>query len=128
MHVQGRRRTGGRWRGETGGLHRCRPRGRKGLKALILVRGRPHAGAEASGKAIGWNTPPREDRSTRNGAEARTCHAMPRHSVVERSRISFSMKIFFVDCSSRGREFCKLMEKRKRWGASPAVHFMGQEH
>ena len=28
---------------------------------LILVRGRPRAGAEISGKAIGWNRPPRED-------------------------------------------------------------------
>ena len=30
----------------------------------------------------------------RNGAEARTSRAMPRHSVVERSHIAFSMKIF----------------------------------
>ena len=26
---------------------------------LILVRGRPRAGAETSGKAIGWNRPPK---------------------------------------------------------------------
>ena len=31
---------------------------------LILVRGRHRAGAKASGKAIDWNRPPREDRST----------------------------------------------------------------
>ena len=32
----------------------------------------------------------------------------------------------FGDCSGRDREICKVMEKRKRWGASPAVRFMGQ--
>ena len=33
-------------------------------------------------------------RHARNGAGARTCPAMPRQSVVERSRIAFSMKVF----------------------------------
>ena len=65
---------------------------------LILVRGRPRAGAQTSSKAIGWNSRPgrtcRPSRRARNGAEARTCRAMPRHSVVERSRIAFSVKIF----------------------------------
>ena len=36
----------------------------------------------------------RPSRRARNSAEARTCRAMPRHSVVERSCIAFSMKIF----------------------------------
>ena len=61
------------------------------LQVLIIVRGRPRGGAGASGKAIDWNTPPRNDvtmagrpsRHARNGAEARTCRAMPRHSIVE---------------------------------------------
>ena len=41
-----------------------RSAGRNWLQVLILVRGQPRAGAETSGKAIGWNWPPREDRST----------------------------------------------------------------
>ena len=67
----------------------------------------------------------RPSRRARNGAEASTCRAMPRHSVVESSRIVFSIKIFFGDCFGRGRELTKLMEKRKRWRARPAVCFMG---
>ena len=50
--------------GGGGGLQRYGPRGRNRLQVLILVRGRPRAGAEPSCKAIGWNRPPREDRST----------------------------------------------------------------
>ena len=36
----------------------------------------------------------RPSRRARNGAEARTCRALPRHSVVERPHIACSMKIF----------------------------------
>ena len=68
----------------------------------------------------------RPSRRTRNGAEARAWRAMPRHSVVERSRIPFSMRIILGDCSSRGRKHCKFMEKCTGWGASPAIRFMGQ--
>ena len=34
-------------------------------------------------------------RRVRSGAEAKTCRAMPRHSVVERSRIAFCIKLFW---------------------------------
>ena len=36
-----------------------------------------------------------EPLRARNSAEARTCRAMPRHSAVERSRIAFSIKMFW---------------------------------
>ena len=36
----------------------------------------------------------RPSKSARNGSEARTCREMPRHSVVDWSRITFSIKIF----------------------------------
>ena len=62
-HVHGPR-TGGPRTGVEGGKQRYRPRGRNGLQVLILVRERPRTGAEPSGKAIGWNRSPREDRST----------------------------------------------------------------
>ena len=48
-----------RGRGEGGQQYGAR--GRNGLKVLMLVRGRPRARADDSGKAIGWNRPPRED-------------------------------------------------------------------
>ena len=35
------------------------------------------------------------------------------------------MKICFGDCSSRGRKFCELMGKRKRWGGQPGRTFHG---
>ena len=47
-----------------GGLQHYEPRGRSGRQVLILARGRRRAGAQTSGKAIFWNRPPREDRST----------------------------------------------------------------
>ena len=58
--------SGGQVGGEGGGggLQHYGPRGRNGLHVVVLVRGRPRAGAEASGEAIGWNGPPREDWST----------------------------------------------------------------
>ena len=62
-HVHGPR-TGGLRTGGEGGKRRYIPRGRNGLQVLILVRERPRTGAEPSGKAIGWNRSPREDRST----------------------------------------------------------------
>ena len=55
------RRTGGRGRGGGGGLQHYGPIGQIGLHVPNLVRGRPRAGAETSGKAIGWDRPPRED-------------------------------------------------------------------
>lgn len=55
---------GGGWGGGQGGQQRYGPTGRNGLRVLMLVRGRPCAGAEASGEAIGWNRPPRGDQST----------------------------------------------------------------
>ena len=56
-----------RWRtgrGGGGGLQRYGPTGLNGLQVLIVVRGRLRAGAGTLGKAIGWNTPPRGERST----------------------------------------------------------------
>ena len=50
----------------------------------------PPTSAETSGRTG------RPSRRARNGTEARTCRAMPRHSVVERSRIAFAMKIFLA--------------------------------
>ena len=32
-------------------------------QVMILLRGRPRAGAETSGKTISWNRLPREDRA-----------------------------------------------------------------
>ena len=52
------------------------------------------AGVVTRRKLISPGRTGRPYRRARNGAEARTCRAMPRHSVVERSRIAFSMKIF----------------------------------
>ena len=46
------------------GFQRFGARGRNRLQVLILVRRRPRAGAGPSGKAVGGNMPPREDRST----------------------------------------------------------------
>ena len=60
----GGRRVGGALGGGGGGLQHYGPRGRSGLQVPILVRRRPRARAETSGKAIGWNRPPREDWST----------------------------------------------------------------
>ena len=37
----------------------------------------------------------RPSSRARNGIEARTCRAMPRHSVVESSRIAFCTKLVF---------------------------------
>ena len=53
------------------------------------LQARPSVGTRHPGRTG------RPSRRARNSAEARTCHAMPRHSVVERSRIAFSIKIFF---------------------------------
>ena len=52
------------------------------------LQARPSVGIGCPGRSG------RPSRRARNGADARTCRAMPRHSVVERSRIAFSMKIF----------------------------------
>ena len=47
--------------------------------------------------------PRRPSRCARNGAEAGNCRAMPRHSVVERSRIALSIKSFWRLLRSRPR-------------------------
>ena len=48
---------------------------------LILLRGRPRAGGKASGKAIGWNRPPREDRSTVSAVLCSTPCTSPHQSL-----------------------------------------------
>ena len=81
-----------------GGPQHYGSRGRSGLQVLILARGRPAPGPRLQARpSVGTGRlgrTGRPSRRARNGAEARTCRAMPRHSVVERSRIAFSMKIF----------------------------------
>ena len=62
MSREHRLETGGWGRGE--GARVPRPRGWTSLQVLIISRGRPRSGAEASCRAIGWNRPPREDGST----------------------------------------------------------------
>ena len=53
-------RVGDRW---LGGAESYRPRGWTRLQGLITSR-RPHGGAGALCKHIGWQRPPRLDRST----------------------------------------------------------------
>ena len=56
IQVAGRGRRDWEWGGGRG-----RP---EWVACVDFVRGRPRAGAETSGKAISWNRPPWEDRST----------------------------------------------------------------
>ena len=93
----------------------------------------PRSGAEASGNAIGWNRPARTgpprgtgrpSRHARNGAEARTCRAMPQRRGKGVHRILH--EDLQGDWSSQGCKLCNLMEKRKGWGASRAMRCMGQ--
>ena len=88
----------------------------------------PAAGPKLQARpSVGTGRPGRTGRPSkraRNGAKARTCLAMRHHSVVERSRFASSVKIFVE--TARGGRLCKLMEKRKGWGASPAIRSMGQ--
>ena len=90
------RRTGGRRGGggnratdpEAGARCKCRSWCEDGRARGSRLQARPSVGTGRPGRTG------RPSRRARNGAEARTCRAMPRHSVVQRSRIAFSMKIF----------------------------------
>ena len=101
------RRAGGRGKGGRGGYSTADPEAVTGCKRRscqddpapgLRLQPRPSVGKGRLGRTG------RPSTRARNGADVRTCRAMPRHSVVERSRIAFSMKVFFGDCSSRGRK------------------------
>ena len=74
------------------------PEARTGGTCLSWCKDGPAPGPRLQARpSVGTGRPGRTSRPSRrarNGAEARTCHAMPRHSVVARSRIAFYMKIF----------------------------------
>ena len=94
---------------------------------LILCEDGPAPGPRLQARpSVGIGRPGRTGRPSRrarNGAEARTCRAMPRRGKVVHRILHEDL---FGDCSSRGHELCTLMEKCKRGGARPAVLFMGQ--
>ena len=94
VHEHGRS-TGGRWRG----CHIATDQeARMGCKSGSEFEDGPAPGPKLQARpSVGTGCPGRTGRPSRrarNGAEVRACHAMPRHSVVERSRIASSMKTF----------------------------------
>ena len=103
-HEHGRR-TGGRGRGEMGGIQHYGYRGRNGLQVLSRCEDGPAPGPRLQARpSVGWLHEKRHEK---------VAHRIFHEHVLG-------------DCSGRGHDLCKLMEKRKRWGASPAVRFMGQ--
>ena len=82
-----------------GGCSNTEPDAGAGCKCYSWCKNGPAPGPRLQARpSVGTGRPGRTgrpSRSARNSAEARACRAMPRHSVVERSRIAFSMTIFF---------------------------------
>ena len=66
-----------------------------------------------------------EPLRARNSAEARTCRAMPRHSAVERSRIAFSIKMFWETAPVKAVNSASSWRIAHAGGGSSAVRFMG---
>ena len=95
MHVTTARRGCSTTDPEAGAGYKCRSLCEDGRAPGPRLQARPSVGTGRPGRTG------RPSRRARNGAEARTCHAMPPHSVVERSRTAFSMKIFLETPESR---------------------------
>ena len=80
-------------------LSKCKSRCDEGPAPGPRLQARPTVGTGRPGRTG------QPSRRARNGAAARTYRAMPRHSVVERSHIAFSMKIFLETAPVQAANF-----------------------
>ena len=88
---------GSAWEGGGGGYRTADPEAGTGCRCRSRCEDGPAPGSRLQARpSVVIGRPGRTgkpSRRTRNSAEARTCRAMQRHSVVGRLRISFSMNI-----------------------------------